>query len=79
LNREVVPVAGQPLCLFITPFNKSLHALHEAGYFGTTPLNVLFPAASELFGCEMKYYYHLLGNIRNRVKGERIANYLLFV
>jgi hypothetical protein len=67
-NRKTLPWTGSP-----TELAELLYALHEAGYFGTTPLNVLFPVASELFDCEVKYYYHLLGNIRKRVKGERTA------
>jgi hypothetical protein len=48
-----------------------IYALHEAKCFDKTSLKDLFAVVGETFGCEIKNYYRLFWDIKNRMKSER--------
>jgi hypothetical protein len=50
-----------------------IYALYEAKCFndGKIFLKDLFYIVGDVFGCEIKNYYHQFGDIKNRVRGDR--------
>jgi hypothetical protein len=48
-----------------------VYALHEAGCFGDIPLKTVFEAVGRIFDCEIKNYYRLFWDIRNRAAEDR--------
>jgi hypothetical protein len=48
-----------------------VYALHEAGCFSNISLKELFAVLCGVFQCEVKNYYRLFWDIKNRTSGDR--------
>jgi hypothetical protein len=55
----------------IIEFVELVYALHAAGKLGEVSLKNAFAVLSEMFDMEVKNYYRLFWDIKNRVKGDR--------
>lgn len=55
----------------IIEFVELVYALHEMNRIGETSLKKLFEIMGQFFDCDVKNFYHLFWDIKNRAKGDR--------